>query len=110
MVAAMKDPNNANLDRIQIVKGWSKNGQSYEKIYDVALADGRKVDPQTGKAPPVGNTVNVSKATYENSIGDAQLSAFWQRPRLRPAKPEPSTMPESWRFPPPAGAPTMPCD
>lgn len=84
MVAAMKDPNNANLDRIQIVKGWSKNGQSYEKIYDVALADGRKVDPKTGKAPPVGNTVNVSKATYKNSIGDAQLSAFWQDPDFDP--------------------------
>jgi hypothetical protein len=59
MVAAMKDPNTANLDRIQIIKGWSKNGQSYEKVYDVALADGRKVDPKTGKAPPVGNTVDM---------------------------------------------------
>jgi hypothetical protein len=84
MVAAMKDPNTANLDRIQIIKGWSKNGQSYEKIYDVALADGRKVNPATGKAPPVGNTVDITKATYKNSIGDAQLSAFWTDPEFDP--------------------------
>ena len=84
MVAAMKDPNTANLDRIQIIKGWSKNGQSYEKIYDVALADGRKVDPSTGKAPPVGNTVDISTATYKNTIGDAQLSTFWTDPDFDP--------------------------
>ncbi len=84
MVAAMKDPNTANLDRIQIVKGWSKNGQSYEKIYDVALADGRKVNPKTGEATPVGNTVDVSTATYKNTIGDAQLATFWQDPDFDP--------------------------
>ena len=84
IAAAMKDPNTANLDRIQIVKGWSKNGQSYEKVYDVALADGRKVDPETGKAPPVGNTVDITKATYKNTIGDAQLFAFWSDPDFDP--------------------------
>jgi hypothetical protein len=84
LVAAMKDANTANLDRIQIVKGWSKQGQSDEKVYDVALSDGRQLDPETGKAPPVGNTVDVSTATYENSIGDAQLSAFWTDPDFDP--------------------------
>lgn len=84
MVAAMKDPNTANLDRIQIVKGWSKNGQTDEKVYDVALADGRTVNPVTGKAPPVGNTVDISTATYKNSIGDAQLSAYWRDPDFDP--------------------------
>ena len=84
IAAAMKDPNTANLDRIQIVKGWSKNGQSYEKVYDVALADGRKVDPETGKAPPVGNTVDITEATYTNTIGDVQLSAFWSDPDFDP--------------------------
>lgn len=84
MVAAMKDSNTANLDRIQIVKGWSKHGQSYERVYDVALADGRKVDPKTGKAPPVVNTVDIAKATYQNTIGDAQLSAFWSDPDFDP--------------------------
>ena len=85
LVAAMKDPNTANLDRIQIIKGWSKNGQSFEKIYDVALADGRKVNPGTGEAPPVGNTVDIATATYKNTIGDAQLSTFWTDPDFDPA-------------------------
>jgi hypothetical protein len=84
MVAAMKDPIGANLDRIQVVKGWSKNGQSFEKVYDVALADGRKVDPATGKAPRVGNTVDPTNATYKNTIGDAQLSAYWADPDFDP--------------------------
>ncbi len=86
LVWAMKDSDSGNLDRIQIVKGWTKNGQSFEKIYDVALADDRKVNPKTGKAPPVGNTVNIAKATYENSIGDAQLAAFWSDPDFEPAE------------------------
>jgi hypothetical protein len=86
LVWAMKDSDSGNLDRIQIIKGWSKNGQSYEQVYDVALADGRKVDPNTGKAPSVGNTVNLAKATYENSIGDAQLAAYWSDPDFDPSE------------------------
>ena len=84
IVAAAKDPAGANLDRIQIIKGWSKNGQTFDKIYDVALSDGRKVDPATGKAPPVGNTVNIKTATYSNSIGAAELTAVWTDPDFDP--------------------------
>jgi len=62
-------------------------GRPDEKIYDVALSDNRKVDPQTGKAPPVGNTVNIKKATYTNDIGDSQLSAVWTDPNFDPAQP-----------------------
>ena len=70
-VWAMKDPESGNLDRIQIIKGFiNKWGRTDEKIYDVALSDGRKVDSKTGKVPPVGNTVDVKKATYTNDIGD----------------------------------------
>jgi hypothetical protein len=86
-VWALKDPESGNLDRVQIIKGWiNKWGRASEKIYDVALSDGRKVDPQTGKAPPVGNTVNVKKATYTNSIGDSQLSAVWTDPDFDPSQ------------------------
>jgi hypothetical protein len=83
---ALKDPNSANLDRIQIVKGWYKNGYAFEKVYDVVWseADKRKVGAD-GKVPPVGNTVNISEATYTNDIGDTQLSAVWTDPDFDPA-------------------------
>jgi len=88
MVTAARDPDSANLDRIQIVKGWiDAGGKRREKIYDVALSDGRRVDPATGKAPPVGNTVDVTKATYTNAIGDPYLSAVWTDPHFDPKLP-----------------------
>ena len=87
VVWATKDPNGANLDRVQIIKVWSENGDYHEKIFDVALSGGRKVDPTTGHAPPVGNTVDLNTATYKNSIGAVQLAAYWQDPEFDPAKP-----------------------
>jgi hypothetical protein len=86
-VWALKDPESGNLDRIQIIKGFiNKWGRTDEKIYDVALSDGRKTDPKTGKVAPVGNTVDVKKATYKNSIGDSQLSAVWTDPDFDPTQ------------------------
>jgi hypothetical protein len=77
-VWALKDPESGNLDRVQIIKGFiNKWGRTDEKIYDVAVSDGRKADPKTGKIPPVGNSVDVKKATYTNDIGDSQLAAVW---------------------------------
>lgn len=84
VVWAVKDPEDANLDRIQIIKGWSKNGQTFEKIYDVAWSGDRKVDPETGKLAPVGNTVDVVKATYTNTIGAAELKQVWTDPEFDP--------------------------
>ena len=72
LVAALKDPIGANLDRIQIVKGWQDaSGALHEKVYDVAWGDAqnRKPDPN-GKLPPVGSTVDVANATWTNTIGD----------------------------------------
>jgi hypothetical protein len=84
-VWALKDPESGNLDRIQIIKGFiNRWGRTDEKIYDVALSDGRKADAKTGKIAPVGNTVDVKKATYTNEIGDSQLSAVWTDPDFDP--------------------------
>ena len=85
-VWALKDPVNGNLDRIQIVKGWYDNGYAREMVYDVVLSDGRKADPETGRVPPVGNTVDVGNATYSNSIGDVQLSSVWKDPDFDPTQ------------------------
>jgi hypothetical protein len=88
MVAAMKDPQSGNLDRIQIIKGWlDKNGVGQEKIYDVVWgsADRRKID-RHGKVPPVGDTVDVATATWTNTIGDPELSATWTDPDFDPAQ------------------------
>jgi hypothetical protein len=81
-VWAQKDPESGNLDRVQIVKVWPNpnNGLPMEKVYEVVWSDNRKLDSGTGKLPPVGNTVDVKKATYTNDIGDTQLSAVWTDP------------------------------
>jgi len=84
-VWAAKDVEGANLDRIQIVKLSAKGGHAAEKIYDVALSNGRRVNPKTGKAPPVGNTVDPKAATYANTIGATVLSAEWRDPDFDPA-------------------------
>lgn len=86
-VWAMKDPESGNLDRVQIVKGWSNpaSGWPEEKVYDVVWSDKRKIDKKSGKLPPVGNTVDVKTATYENSIGDNMLSIVWTDPDFDPA-------------------------
>lgn len=79
LIHAAKDPRGANLDRVQVVKGWiDSDGMSHEKVYDVALSDGRVA--QGGKVPSVGNTVNLKTAAYTNSIGDAQLATVWSDP------------------------------
>jgi hypothetical protein len=85
MVWAVKDPTSGNLDRIQIVKGWTKSGQSFEKIYDVVWAGDRKPDKWTGVVPPIGSTVDVEKATYTNTIGSVELKTVWTDPEFDPS-------------------------
>jgi hypothetical protein len=80
LLSAMKDPDGANLDRIQVVKGWvDAKGELHERVYDVAVSDGRKIENGKAKSA-VGTTVNLENATYANTIGDAQLLAIWQDP------------------------------
>ena len=85
MVGALKDPWSGNLDRIQIIKGWvDEKGQRFEKIYDVAVSDGRKIGADGRCTQPVGNTVDEKNATYLNNIGDAELRAVWTDPDFNP--------------------------
>ena len=83
LISALRDPLGANLDRVQIIKGWlGSDGEVHEKIYNVALSDGRK-DEGTGTSPAaVGSTVDVKDATYNNSIGAAELSSYWRDPEF----------------------------
>jgi hypothetical protein len=85
LVWAVKDPSSGNLDRVQIVKGWSKSGQSFEKIFDVAWSGDRKPDFITGKVPPVGSTVDLQNASYTNDIGSVELKTAWTDPEFDPA-------------------------
>jgi hypothetical protein len=80
MVYSLRDPIGANLDRIQIIKGWlDANGKTLEKVYDVAWSDSRKPD-KDGKLPLVGNTVDIKNATWINSIGASELGTVWTDP------------------------------
>ncbi|MEM6680730.1 MAG: DUF3604 domain-containing protein [Pseudomonadota bacterium] len=84
LVVAAKDPIGANLDRVQIIKGWrEKDGGLKEKVYDVAWS-GTRQPGKDGKLPPVGSTVNVTNASYSNTIGAAQLATYWQDPDFDP--------------------------
>ena len=82
LVKAIKDGEGANLDRIQVIKGWvDKNGKTQEKIFNVAWSDNRIADGD-GKIPPVGNTVDVKTATYSNNIGSINLQTIWMDPEF----------------------------
>ncbi len=87
ILEAMKDPAGANLDRIQVVKIWL-DGKTYrEKVFDVALSDGRTADRRTGRAPAVGNTVDLKTGAYSNSIGAPTLTTVWKDPLFDPKVP-----------------------
>lgn len=82
LVQALKDPEGANLDRVQIVKGWiDSSGQAQERIYEVAWSGDRKTNPD-GKLPPVGNTVDLASGRYTNTIGAPELKAVWSDPNF----------------------------
>ena len=85
LVAALKDPEGANLDRVQVVKGWlDAKGGLHERIYDVAASGHRKIDRKGRVAEDVGSTVDVANASYTNSIGATSLRAVWRDPDFDP--------------------------
>ncbi len=85
LVKAIKDPDWANLDRIQIIKGWvDKDNQTHERIYDVAVSGGRSIDSDGRCRTPVGNTVDVKDASYSDAIGAPYLQVWWKDPDFDP--------------------------
>jgi hypothetical protein len=81
LIRALRDPDGANLDRIQVIKGWlDADGKTHERIYDVAVSDGRTIGSDGRCKTPVGNTVDLETATYSNTIGSAVLGAYWEDP------------------------------
>ena len=84
LIRAVKDPVDANLDRIQVVKGWVDNdGRQQERVYNVAWSDDRELNAD-GKLPNVGNTVDLSSGRYTNTIGQAELAVLWVDPDFNP--------------------------
>lgn len=88
LVSAQRDADGANLDRVQVIKGWLDNkGELQERIYDVAVSDSREIGDDGRAREAVGNTVNVEKATYTNTIGASSLSAHWEDPDFDAGQP-----------------------
>jgi hypothetical protein len=84
LIRAVKDPDGANLDRAQVIKGWrDQQGDLHEKVYNVALSDGREPDADD-EVEAVGSTVDVENASYTNSIGDPELAVVWSDPDFDP--------------------------
>src|SRR5262245_56538985 len=87
LVAALRDPIGANLDRYQVVKGWlDKDGNAHEKVYDVAWSGDRRPGAD-GKVASVGSTVDVANATWTNTIGAPELITVWKDPDFDPSQP-----------------------
>ncbi len=87
IVSAIKDPIGANLDRVQVVKGWTDaRGQAHEKVFDVAWSSPETRKPVHGRLPSVGNTVNLAVPNYANSIGAANLVTVWRDPEFDPTR------------------------
>ncbi len=85
LVVAMKDAFSGNLDRVQIIKGWMKaDGTTDERVYDVAVSDGRRIGSNGRCTEAVGNTVDVANATWTNTIGAPELIAVWKDPDFDP--------------------------
>jgi hypothetical protein len=82
-IDAVKDPDSGNLDRVQVIKVWLEGGSYKEKIFDVAWSGARKPDPNTGKLPEVGNTVDLKTGAYVNTVGVPELKALWTDPDFK---------------------------
>ena len=87
LIRALRDPDGANLDRVQVIKGWlDSSGNTHEQIYDVAVSDGREIGADGRTREPVGSTVDLEKATFTNTIGNAVFATYWRDPDFDPAQ------------------------
>jgi hypothetical protein len=85
VIRSLRDVDGANLDRVQIIKGWlDSNGKTHEQVYDVMCSNGRKITDKHRCDKAVGNTVDVKTATYTNSIGEALMLVYWKDPGFDP--------------------------
>jgi hypothetical protein len=81
LIGALKDPIGANLDRVQVIKGWvDSEGELQERVYDVMVSDGREINEEGRCLTPVGNTVDVPSATWSNTIGATEFISVWKDP------------------------------
>jgi Protein of unknown function (DUF3604) len=81
---AVKDPNGANLDRIQVIKVWEEQGRQREQVFDAVWAGQREVDRESGELPAIGNTVNLKTGTYTNTLGATERKVVWKDPKFDP--------------------------
>ncbi|MEM8731170.1 MAG: DUF3604 domain-containing protein, partial [Pseudomonadota bacterium] len=87
MVRAMRDPDGANLDRVQVIKGWiDAAGDTSERVYDIAVSGERVIGADGRAREPVGNTVDIENATFTNTIGAAALEGVWKDPDFDPSE------------------------
>lgn len=85
MVRALRDPDGANLDRIQVIKGWlDGDGEAQERVYDIAVSGGRTIGDEGRCRTPVGDTIDLDDASYTNTIGEAFMGAWWEDPDFDP--------------------------
>ena len=84
LVWAMQDPLNAPLDRIQIVKGWTENGETFESVQDVICGDGRVIDDATMRCAETQASVDLSTCDFDTTLGAAELKTLWTDPDYRP--------------------------
>ncbi|MDP6098240.1 MAG: DUF3604 domain-containing protein [Gammaproteobacteria bacterium] len=82
LIWATRDANSAALQRMQIIKGYEENGETYEQIYDVACSDGLEVDPETHRCPDNGAKVNLTDCSVSADVGATQLRTLWQDPNF----------------------------
>lgn len=86
LVWAIRDPNSAPLQRLQIVKGWVENGEGREQVFDVACSDGLEPDPETARCPDNGATVDLSDCSISQGLGTVELEAQWSDPGFDPGQ------------------------
>lgn len=87
MVRALRDPDGANLDRVQVIKGWiDKSGETFERVYDIAVSGDRAIGADGRAREPVGSTVDIENASFTNTIGAPALDGIWTDPDFDPSE------------------------
>ena len=85
VIWATKDPNGANLQKVQIIKGWAEAGETHEEVFDAACSDGIKPDPSSRRCTDNGAKVDLTDCSYSKDKGTTELSTTWTDPNFKPA-------------------------